>query len=129
MAESKAIYPAVAYVVDPAMQADRPGGKARGYGGVGSEVLELEENVFLDQSMGHVVARGIGVFGTNHTQRGIGIPQPALDGGHGGERGRGRIAKGLHGAAVGMTADDDIRDLEGETAYSTTAETPPSISP
>ena len=30
-------YPAVSYVVDPAVQADRPGGEARGYGGMGSE--------------------------------------------------------------------------------------------
>ena len=59
-------YLSVANVVDPTMDTDGPGGHAGGDGRMGPQMLELQQDVFFNQRPGHVIARGIGIFGTNH---------------------------------------------------------------
>jgi hypothetical protein len=75
----------IADVVDPGVQPNRTGGDAGSHCWMGPQMLELQEDVLFYEGSRHVVARGVWIFGQDHSQCRIGVPQPALDGGHGRE--------------------------------------------
>jgi hypothetical protein len=96
-------------VEDPAIEIHVLTGEGGGNAGVSAEVVELGEDVFLDHDF---VALGVGEVGVAESDAAgaFGMVEPGADDGHLGD-GIG-VHGGVHGAAVGVAAEDDVFDAE-----------------
>lgn len=96
-------------IEDPAVEFHFLAGESSGDAGVGTEVVELGEDVFLDHDDVALVAGEIGVA-EGDAAGAFGMVEPGADDGHLGD-GIG-VHGGMHGAAVGVAADDDVFNAE-----------------
>ena len=89
-------------------------GRAGGDGRMGQQMLHLEADVLLDEGLDLRGALDAGMERFDDAAGGFGVAEPARDGRHALEGGVVGLEQALHGAAIGMAADDDVLHAEGD---------------